>query len=127
MNGVEQAALYAAIVWAIYDLPAFEHTTKEATLTEHKERLFELGQIGATPGALDLLERWEVPAIRLLARHVCGDWGEVGDQDAAENAYSVCRELRILSAYTVGDDGDKVWIITEADRSATTILLPEDY
>jgi len=58
-----------------------------------------------------------------LARHVRGDWGEVGDEDWRENDFSVANGLRILSAYTIGA-GDKLWIITEADRSATTLLLP---
>lgn len=58
-----------------------------------------------------------------MARHVRGDWGEVGDEDWRENDFSVANGLRILSAYTIGA-GDKLWIITEADRSATTLLLP---
>jgi hypothetical protein len=61
----------------------------------------------------------------LLARHVSGDWGELPEEDRAENEFSVANNLRILSAYTLAN-GVKVWVITEADRSATTFLLPEE-
>ena len=61
----------------------------------------------------------------LLARHVSGDWGEVPHEDARENELSVRQGFRIVSSYTVG--GERVWIITEADRSSTCILLPEEY
>jgi hypothetical protein len=63
----------------------------------------------------------------LLSRHVCGDWGEVCAEDARENDFSVDHGFRILSAYTLSTTGVKVWVITEADRSATTILLPDEY
>ena len=62
----------------------------------------------------------------LIRRHVTGDWSELDEHDQAENRFSVGRDLRILSAYTLST-GVKVWIITEADRSATTILLPSEY
>lgn len=86
--------------------------------------LFPLGIITITPEAQDLL----TPQIMrdLLNRHWHGDWGEMTDEDKQENDFSVPRHLRIFSAYTVGE-GDRVWIITEADRSSTTILLPGDY
>ena len=61
-----------------------------------------------------------------LARHQQGDWGEVCDEDKQENEYSVTKRLRILSAYRTSK-GVKLWVITEADRSATTILLPDEY
>ena len=61
----------------------------------------------------------------LLVRHVSGDWGEVPHEDARDNELSVQEGFRILSSYTVG--GERVWIITEADRSSTCILLPEEY
>lgn len=88
--------------------------------------LFKLGQVVATPGALDAMQYAEQDAGALLRRHVAGDWGEVPPEDAKENAYSVNRDLRILSAYTLST-GVKLWIITEADRSSTCILLPEEY
>lgn len=87
---------------------------------------FELGQIVGTPGALEALEDAGQDPIDLLRRHVAGDWGDVCAEDAQENEFSVTRRLRILSAYTLAD-GVKVWIITEADKSRTTFLLPSEY
>ena len=82
--------------------------------------------IVATPGALEALERsGETPAT-FLHRHVVGDWGDVDEDDRAENDLSVKEGFRILSAYHLRD-GTKIWIITEADRSSTTILLPSEY
>lgn len=86
---------------------------------------FPLGRIVATPAALETLDKVGVTADDLLGRHQSGDWGTVDGEDAAENDYAVGRNLRVFSAYTTGDD--KVWVITEADRSATTILCPSDY
>lgn len=91
--------------------------------------LFPLGRLVATPGALALLtSAGENPAV-LLERHQSGDWGEVPPEDARENELSVREGFRILSSYPVGDSsaGSKVWIITEADRSSTCLLLPEEY
>ncbi len=89
--------------------------------------LFPLGQLVATPGALALLAgAGENPAV-LLARHVSGDWGEVPPEDARENELSVREGFRIVSSYPVGSGGARVWLITEADRSTTCILLPEEY
>ena len=87
---------------------------------------FPLGRVGATPGALRALEQAEQLPAEFLDRHVHGDWGEVPEEDKQENAFSVEHGFRILSAYTTSA-GEKIWIITEADRSATTILLPEEY
>jgi hypothetical protein len=84
--------------------------------------LFSLGQILATPGALAL----GVDFYPYLLRHQCGDWGDLGREDQAENDFSVTHGLRVLSAYHT-PDGVKFWIITEADRSATTVLLPSEY
>jgi hypothetical protein len=88
--------------------------------------LFELGRIVATPGALRALEKAEQQPAEFLDRHVKGDWGDLGDEDKQENEFSVRNGFRILSAYTTSA-GEKIWIITEADRSATTLLLPEEY
>ena len=87
----------------------------------------ELGQIVSTPGALQALVDADQAPAEFLARHEAGDWGEVGAEDWQENELSVRDGFRILSAYTLGKTGVKIWIITEADRSATTILLPEEY
>jgi hypothetical protein len=79
----------------------------------------------ATPGALEVLaEAGEDPHV-LLARHASGDWGELSEYDRRENERSLKHGWRILSSYPVG--GKTVWIITEADRSVTTILLSEEY
>ena len=86
----------------------------------------ELGGTYATPGALAALEEAQQSAAEFLRRHEAGDWGEVGPEDWAENELSVREGFRILSAYRLST-GVKIWIITEADRSVTTILLPEEY
>ena len=85
-----------------------------------------LGQIVATRGALRALEEAEQDAMPFVARHQSGDWGEVPEEDRQENEVSVQQGFRVLSAYTLSTDV-KIWIITEADWSATTILLPEEY
>jgi hypothetical protein len=87
---------------------------------------FPLGQIVATPGALAALGTYPQEAYTFLLRHQAGDWGEVDQADARENELSVDLGYRILSAYTTRT-GTKVWVITEADRSTTTLLLPEEY
>jgi len=94
--------------------------------------LFPLGQIAATPGAHFLMEDLDLSWITFIARHQTGDWGDVCDDDKRENSLSVRNGTRILSAYEVGpvEEGKKrsrLWVLTEADRSFTTILLPEEY
>jgi hypothetical protein len=87
---------------------------------------FPLGQIVATPGALTALTDAGNTATEFLDRHVQGDWGELDEEDRRENERSLNDNCRLLSAYRLRD-GTKIWIITEADRSSTTILLPEEY
>ena len=87
---------------------------------------FSLGRLVATPGALEALEQAGQTPHEFLSRHVQGDWGDLDEHDRNENEFSLDKSLRILSAYHL-KDGTKIWIITEADRSATTILLPEEY
>ena len=89
--------------------------------------LFDLGAVVATPGALEVLTSAATSPAALLERHAGGDWGEVPPEDARENARSLKYGWRVLSSYPVGEDGERVWIITEADRSSTCLLLPEDY
>ena len=89
------------------------------------EPRFPLGKVVATPGHQRLEAVKEVP-LELIRRHARGDWGEVCAEDARENDLSVESGFRILSAYTLST-GVKVWVITEADRSSTCILLPEEY
>jgi hypothetical protein len=88
--------------------------------------LFPLGQIVATPGALAALEGAKQPPTCFLARHAIGDRGELDPTDVAENKYSLIHGFRLLSGYQT-DAGGKLWIVTEASRSATTLLLPEEY
>jgi hypothetical protein len=87
--------------------------------------LFETGKIVATPGALHLLEATGTNPLDLLCRHVSGDWGEVPLEDAKENVFSVRNGFRVMSSYRVGSD--RVWVLTQADRSSSCLLLPEDY
>lgn len=86
---------------------------------------FSLGQIVATPGALDVLAEAHASVLVLVARHQSGDWGDVPPEDAKENELSVKQGFRILSSYRVGDE--RLWVITEADRSVTTVLKPDEY
>ena len=91
-----------------------------------KQPAFELGQIVATPGALAALKKAGQQPAEFLARHVNREWGDVPDEDRKENEYSLEHGFRLLSAYKT-NAGDRLWIITEADRSVTTLLLPEAY
>ncbi|WP_047865032.1 hypothetical protein [Rubrobacter aplysinae] len=86
---------------------------------------FTLGRIVATPGALEALEASGVSPVELLGRHQSGDWGEIPPEDARENERSVKHGFRILSSYPIGEE--RTWIITEADRSSTCLLLPSEY
>jgi hypothetical protein len=88
--------------------------------------LFLLGQVVATPGALAALEKAGQGPQEFLARHTAGDWGNLCDEDRRENQFSVEHGQRVLSSYLT-EAGEKLWVITEADRSSTCILLPEEY
>jgi hypothetical protein len=87
---------------------------------------FPLGQIVATPGALQALKEAGQHPTEFLSRHASGDWGNLDDEDKQENEFSIQNGFRILSSY-VTRTGTKLWIITEADRSVTTLLLPSEY
>ncbi len=87
---------------------------------------FPLGQIVATPSALAALSLAGVPPETLVDRHAHGDWGDLCEEDRAMNDGAVSAGGRLLSAYAL-PDGARVWIITEADRTATTLLLPDEY
>jgi hypothetical protein len=87
---------------------------------------FSLGQVVATPGALEALEDAGQGPEEFLRRHVAGDWGDVDDHDRRENEFSVVNGFRILSAYQT-NKGVKLWVITEADRSSTCVLTPDEY
>ena len=90
------------------------------TLTQ----LFPLGNVYQTPGVLEAIPSEDV--FQALARHQSGEWGDLGTEDTQANAYALEHQLRLLSAYH-SQTGVKFWIITEADRSSTTVLLPSEY
>lgn len=84
---------------------------------------FSLGQTVATPNALEKIHPTEI--LQALSRHSKGDWGDCSEEDKKENEFALDKYLRLFSVYR--SKGVKFWIITEADRSATTVLMPEDY
>src|ERR1700674_2564926 len=87
---------------------------------------FALGQTYITPGAEEALQIAGQTAIEFLRRHMSGDWGDISEEDLTENELSLRQGFRLLSAYRTGI-GQRLWIITEADRSATTLMLPSEY
>ena len=119
--------------------PAAPASTTPTIIYSNNAR-FPLGQIVATPRALELLQETGFSAAALCRRHLQCDWGDLCEEDRSENDLAVTRRLRILSCYRLVDaerlaatPRDKrsslptLWIITEADRSVTTLLLPSDY
>ena len=84
-----------------------------------------LGRVLATPGALETILAAGGDPSAYVARHASGDWGDLCAFDRRENGLALRHGYRVLSSYEVG--GGRVWVITEADRSVTTILLPEEY
>src|SRR5687767_3754775 len=100
----------------------------EATMNPKRSilRHFSLGQIVITANARDTLPPADV--LQALTRHAAGDWGDIDEEDRQENELSLREGFRLLSVYHTSENPpQKFWIITEADRSATTVLLPEDY
>ena len=87
---------------------------------------FALGSEVITPGACSAIARTVCNPRQFLDRHMSGDWGDLGDEDKMLNDIAVKHGERILSAYTLSD-GTRIYVITEADRSSTCILLPEEY
>lgn len=94
-------------------------------LNSSTNKLFCLGQVVATPAALSLLDEHNKTPSEFLRRHQSGDWGELCKEDQQANDSALKHGDRIFSAYKIDDE--KVWIITEADRSSTTLLLPSEY
>jgi len=136
----KQASLYARDLysrWTMVDklriVPVshpkrerYEPGSDDPALLEAPKPLFDLGTVGTTTGADEVIQRKSIDLRFLLLRHVTGDWGDMDEDDRARNDRAVDRGTRILSAY--GPDGsDQVWIITEADRSSTTVLLAGEY
>ena len=90
-----------------------------------KKPLFKLGQVVATANALAFANQCQIDLFTLLKRHHSGDWGNLCSDDKDSNEMALITGERIFSSYEF--ETDKIWIITEADRSTTTILLPMDY
>ena len=101
-----------------------QHTHNHAILK--RPARFHPGQVVITPGALDAFITAKEAFDPYLIRHERGDWGDLDADDRRANEHALLHGTRLLSAYTLGD-GTKVWIITEADRSSSTILLPSEY
>ena len=85
---------------------------------------FSLGSLVATAGVLEVVPQDEI--MHALSRHLRGDWGEVDEEDREANEHGLIHALRLLSVYH-SKSGTKFWIITEHDRSSTTVLLPSEY
>jgi len=88
--------------------------------------VFSLGNVYATPDALDLLNEYGYPLMEILSRHERGDWGNLDPEDWEANQQALKYGNRLFSSYRLKRKV-KVWVITEADRSATTLLLPDEY
>lgn len=122
-----------AQAWERYSQQPTRHNQRILTAGEQlllrelqKPGKFPLGQMVATPGAMNALqEAGHIPP-EFLLRHHHGDWGVLDNQDKHENEQSLIHGWRLLSAYDTRLS-ERLWIITEADRSSTTLLLPEDY
>ena len=99
---------------------------RKLEVLNEKSVLFSLGRIFLTPGANEALSESSQEPFEFLQRHQKGDWGIVCKEDAEENDFSVKNDFRILSAYLTNNK-EKIWLITESDRSSTTILLPCEY
>lgn len=126
-------------------------TTSSDYTPPRQEPLFLLGRIVATPGALALLRHTSTNPETLLMRHITGDWGDICKEDAEENQRSLEHGFRLMSVYHLplisaqplgpsqggmggsaipgraSSDLKTIWLITEADRSVTTFLLPREY
>jgi hypothetical protein len=88
--------------------------------------LFLPGIIVATPAAIDAFDGANEDPSVYFNRHLSGDWGDLDESDKIQNEIALQSDARILSAYNLAD-GSRIWIITEADRSSTCLLLPSDY
>jgi hypothetical protein len=125
-------AAYARAWQQFHDEPSEQHLAVlragEEILTREllKPGKFALGQAVMTPGARDAMATAGHIPPEFLLRHKQGDWGELDDEDTRANEAALRHGSRLLSAYRTRLD-DKLWVITEWDRSATTLLLPEEY
>lgn len=94
--------------------------------TLNKPPLFPMGVFVATPGAINLMHSLRLHIPKFLNRHLSGDWGDIDPEDRKLNDQAVQDGNRIISCYELTDT-DRVWFVTESDRSVTTLLLPEEY
>lgn len=99
---------------------------KENPVTEEKKPLFKLGLVLVTPGVRNALQEADEDVFTYLFRHAAGDWGSVPPEDANANEEALKNNDRLLSAYFTAQQ-TKIWVITEWDRSRTTLLLPSEY
>jgi hypothetical protein len=106
--------------------PFKESQTMKPVHSPFPDSKFPLGRILATPGALEVLGECGQQASEFFSRHAAGDWGDIHPEDIGLNEQALLHGSRLMSVYQT-NDGTKVWLITEADRSATTLLLPEEY
>lgn len=97
-----------------------------ALYEQQRRPLFLLGQVLITRGALDMLDALALAPLPFVLRHVSGDWGDLCEEDKESNAEALKYGSRVLSAYDIPPN-HRLWIITEADRHSTTLLLPEEY
>lgn len=95
-------------------------------LMDGRTSLFPIGAIVGTPGVLAVLVQAGMSPLQLLGRHQCGDFGDLCEEDQATNHAAIAGGSRVFSAYVVAPDV-RVWVITEADRRVTTLLLPSEY
>lgn len=96
-------------------------------MTSTAKALFPLGRTVTTPGALQALMEEGCDISGLLLRHASGDWGDIGLTGDLENQMALAEGFRIFSVYILPRTKARIWVITESDRSATTLLLPEEY
>lgn len=89
--------------------------------------LFEIGEVHVTPAAMKAMVEEGRSPYHFLARHMRGDWGDMDDFDKQQNDNALKHGGRLFSAYNFKNIEGQIWVITEADRSVTTLLLPEDY
>lgn len=106
--------------------------TEQPAQRQHPEQplgqLFNPGRLVATRAVQSLMERQALDITPYLKRHLSGDWGELSNDDIESNAQALNTDERLFSAYDIAAEAEtRLWIITEADRSSTTVLLPSDY
>lgn len=107
-------------------MPPIQNQSAQPTSQPAVKPLFAIGRLVATPGAIGMLHQRKLSPFHFVSRHLRGDWGDLDGEDKRENQSALANGTRIFSSYQI-DEKTKLWIITEADRSATTLLLPEEY